>query len=68
MIQGVFCDRNNIFLHMYYALLFLGSSNTSERSDCHFWQIAKSLTAESNSIIDSFIDCKWQKNMKIDKN
>ena len=27
MIQGVLNDRNNIFLHMYYALLFLGSSN-----------------------------------------
>ena len=28
MIQGMLNDRNNIFLHMYYALLFLGSSNT----------------------------------------
>ena len=29
MIQGVLNDRNNIFLHTYYALLFLGSSNRS---------------------------------------
>ena len=27
MIQGVLNDGNNIFLHMYYALFFLGSSN-----------------------------------------
>ena len=28
MIQGMLNDRNNMFLYMYYALLFLGSSNT----------------------------------------
>ena len=28
MIQGVLNDRNNIFLHMYYAPFFLGSSKT----------------------------------------
>ena len=29
MIQGVLNDRNNIFLHMYYAPFFLGSSNNN---------------------------------------
>ena len=27
MTQGVLNDRNNIFLHVYYAPFFLGSSN-----------------------------------------
>ena len=44
MIQGVLNDRNNLFLHVYYAPFFLGSSNTS------FWEKKKKMLVTISTI------------------
>ena len=50
MIEGVLNDRNNIYLPMYYALFFLGTSNTYYVQSCIKFKKFRSRSAHHNDL------------------